>query len=127
MYLVKVAHLPLYQRLRALNRPRVIADFNDGLWLPAFQAAGWQDLDAILTTAHGVICENGHVAGYARRHNANVHVVPDSPQLDQFDRQRSNIQARSLEDRSGLGRQSRERRIAVPNLGAAGGTDAACA
>ena len=91
VYLVKVAHLPLYQRLRALNKPRVIADFNDGLWLPAFQAAGWQDLDAILTTAHGVICENGHVAGYARRHNANVHVVPDSPQLDQFDRQRSNI------------------------------------
>lgn len=91
VYLVKVAHLPLYQRLRALNKPRVIADFNDGLWLPAFQAAGWQDLDAILTTAHGVICENGHVAAYARRHNANVHVVPDSPQLDQFDRQRSNI------------------------------------
>ncbi len=91
VYLVKIPHLPLYQRLRALNKPVVVADFNDGLWLPAFQSSGWQHLDAILATVHGVICENGHVAEYARRHNSNVHVVPDSPQLDQFDRQRSNV------------------------------------
>jgi len=91
VYLVKVPHLPLYQRLRALDGPRVIMDFNDGLWLPSFQAAGWRDLDAILAAAHGVIAENEHVAGYARRHNANVHVVPDSPQLDRFDRRRSDI------------------------------------
>ena len=91
VYLVKVPHLPLYQRLAALRKPVVIADFNDGLWLPAFQASGWQQLDAILSTVDGVICENGHVAEYARRHNANVHVVPDSPQLDLFDRQRSHV------------------------------------
>jgi hypothetical protein len=91
VYLVKVSHLPLYRRLVALGRPVVIADFNDGLWLPAFQASGWQDLDAILSTVHGVICENNHVADYARRHNPNAHVVPDSPQLDQFDRQRSRV------------------------------------
>jgi glycosyltransferase involved in cell wall biosynthesis len=91
VYLVKIPHLPLYQRLKALNKPVVVADFNDGLWLPAFQSSGWQQLDAILSTAHGVICENGHVADYARKHNATVQVVPDSPQLDQFDRQRPRV------------------------------------
>lgn len=91
VYIVKLADLRLYQRLRALNGPVVIADFNDGLWLPAFQASGWKDLDAILATAHGVICENPHVADYARRHNPNVAVVPDSPQLEAFDRARDQV------------------------------------
>lgn len=89
VYLVKVPALTLYQRLRALNGPVVIADFNDALWLPAFQNGGWQDWDTVLETAHGVICENGYVAGYAKRHNANVCVVPDSPQIELYDRQRS--------------------------------------
>jgi glycosyltransferase involved in cell wall biosynthesis len=91
VYLVKVPHLALYQRLRALNRPAVIADFNDGLWLPQFQRSGWQDLDEILRTAHGVICENAYVAGYARRMNPNVAVVPDAPQVELYDQRRSDI------------------------------------
>ena len=91
VYLVKVPQLSLYKRLCDLEKPRVVADFNDGLWLPAFKAAGWQDLDGILSTVHAVICENPHVADYARRRNANVHVVPDSPQLDRFDQRRSAV------------------------------------
>ena len=69
----------------------MVADFNDGLWLPAFQASGWNDLDAILGTVDGVICENGHVAQYARRFNPHVVVVPDSPQLAEFDRRRGEV------------------------------------
>jgi glycosyltransferase involved in cell wall biosynthesis len=91
VYLVKVPHLGLYQRLRALNRPTVIADVNDGVWLPQFQHSGWRDLDEILRTAHGAICENAYVAGYARRLNPNVAVVPDSPQVELYDQQRSAI------------------------------------
>ena len=89
VYLVKVPELSLYQRLRALGKPKVVADFNDGLWLPAFQASGWHDLDTILSTVDAVICENPHVADYARRRNADVHVVPDAPQLDRFDERRA--------------------------------------
>jgi glycosyltransferase involved in cell wall biosynthesis len=91
VYLVKVPELSLYERLRALRRPKVVADFNDGLWLPAFQASGWQALDRTLSTVDAVICENPHVAEYARRRNANVHVVPDSPQLERFDQRRSMV------------------------------------
>jgi glycosyltransferase involved in cell wall biosynthesis len=92
VYLVKVPALSLYRRLRELRKPKVVADFNDGLWLPAFQASGWQDLDGILATADAVICENPHVAEYARRRNSSVHVVPDAPQLDRFDERRSSVQ-----------------------------------
>lgn len=91
VYLVKMPHLRLYRRLRELGGPRVVMDLNDGLWLPAFQAHEWRDLDALLTTADGVICENDHVAGYARRHNPRVTVVPDSPQVEVFDRWRGEV------------------------------------
>ena len=91
VYLVKVPDVALYRRLRALGGPRVVMDFNDGLWLPAFKAAGWQDLDAILDASDGVICENDYVAGYARKRNARVRVVPDSPQLEVFDALRAAV------------------------------------
>lgn len=94
VYLVKVPHLALYQRLRALKRPTVVADVNDGLWLPQFQHSGWRDLDEILRTAHGVICENAYVAGYARRLNPNVAVVPDAPQVELYDQRRPAIARR---------------------------------
>lgn len=94
VYLVKMPHLRLYRRLRELAGPQVIMDLNDGLWLPVFQAHEWENLDAILTTVHGVICENDHVAGYARQHNARVTVVPDSPQVEVFDRWRNEVRRR---------------------------------
>jgi glycosyltransferase involved in cell wall biosynthesis len=92
VYLVKMSHLPLYERLRKLNGPKVVMDFNDGLWLRPFQfCGGWNDLNAILAVSHGVICENSYVADYARRYNECVCVVPDSPQVELFDRWRGQI------------------------------------
>jgi len=89
VYVVKVPDLGFYQGLRALNGPVIVADFNDAVWLPSFPE--WRDLDGILQTAHGVICENERVAGYARRHNQHVTVVPDSPQVEVFDRWRGRV------------------------------------
>jgi len=91
VYLVKISHLPIYEKLRALKGPKVVMEMNDGLWLPAFQRGEWKTLDAILKVSDAVICENEHVAEYARRHNAHVRVVPDSPQLETFDRLRDQI------------------------------------
>ena len=89
--LIKIPHLRLYQRLRALKGPKVVMEINDGLWLPFFQTYGWKDLNAILAESDAVICENENVAGYARRYNQCVQVVPDSPQLPMFDRARSEV------------------------------------
>lgn len=91
VYLVKISHLPLYEKLRALKGPKVVMDMNDGLWLPAFQRGEWKTLDAILPVSDAVICENEHVADYARRHNACVQVVPDSPQSETFERWRDTV------------------------------------
>lgn len=92
VYVVKDGSLELYRRLKALGRPKVVADFNDGLWLPYFRDNGWSGLDTILACVDGVIAENDHVAEYARRHNPRVFVVSDAPQIEIFDRQRHTIQ-----------------------------------
>lgn len=88
VYLIKMSHLRLYERLKELGGPKIVMDMNDGLWLPAFQATGWEDLEDILALCDAVICENEYVAGYARKFNSCVHIVPDSPQLEAFDRNR---------------------------------------
>lgn len=91
VYLVKISHLPLYEKLRELKGPKVVMEMNDGLWLPAFQRGEWKTLDDILSTSNAVICENEHVADYARQHNACVQVVPDSPQIETFERWRGQV------------------------------------
>jgi glycosyltransferase involved in cell wall biosynthesis len=91
VYIVKIPYLRLYERLRALNGPKVVMDMNDGLWLPAFQSGDWKPLDQILAACDAVIAENDHVAGYARKHSRCVHVVPDSPQIEVFDRWRDEV------------------------------------
>jgi glycosyltransferase involved in cell wall biosynthesis len=90
VYLVKIPHLPLYERLRALKGPKIVMEMNDGLWLPFFQTC-WSDLDSIISVSDAVICENGHLADYAHRYNRSVEVVPDSPQVEVFDRWRGEI------------------------------------
>lgn len=80
--------IELYKRLRDLNGQRIIMDINDAVWLPAF---GWNDLTETLSIVDAVICENEYIAGYARRHNQDVWVIPDAPQIEVFDRFRSSI------------------------------------
>ena len=91
VYLVKTPHLPIYRRLKALGGPKVVMEMNDGLWLPFFKNNWWMDLDEIIAKSDAVICENGHLADYARRYNRHAHVVPDSPQLEVFDRLRGEV------------------------------------
>jgi len=92
VYLIKIPHLALFQKLSALKGPKVVLEMNDGLWLPFFRKYGWEDLNAILTVADAVICENECIADYARHHNRSVHVVPDSPQLPLFEKFRNSVQ-----------------------------------
>jgi glycosyltransferase involved in cell wall biosynthesis len=89
VYLIKSPHgLPFYQRLARLPKPRIVIDINDAVWQPYY---GWHELDATLELVHGVICENDYVAEYARKHNPNVFVVPDAPQVEVFDNFRGEV------------------------------------
>ena len=87
--IVKSPSLPLYRRLVRLCGPRILMDINDSLWLQ--KNGDWKELDEMLTEVHGVICECEYVAKYARRFNSNVVVISDAPQLEVFDRYRSEV------------------------------------
>ncbi|MCC9601168.1 glycosyltransferase [Stieleria sp. JC731] len=89
--LVTVPSWRLHQRLCDLPNTKVVTDLIDAVWLPAFQSAGWQHIHQMLQTSDAVICENEFTARYTRSHNSNVAIVPDSPQIEVFDRYRDSI------------------------------------
>lgn len=81
----------LHQRLADLPNTRLITDLIDALWLPCFQAQGWQHIDDMMATSDAVICENDYTAKYTRERCSQVHVVPDAPQLEVFDQYRNSV------------------------------------
>lgn len=91
VYMVGVPSIRLHRKLAGRNRPPLVMDMIDALWLPYHQQFGWQSLDEMLGTADGVICENRYTAEFACRHNRRVHIVPNAPQLDVFDAWRSRV------------------------------------
>jgi glycosyltransferase involved in cell wall biosynthesis len=70
---------------------RVVTDINDALWLPTFRNEGhaYDNLPSVIGRSRAVVCENRYLADYARGFNANVHIVPDAPQLELFDQVRA--------------------------------------
>jgi glycosyltransferase involved in cell wall biosynthesis len=81
--IVKSPGIRLYQRIRELAGPRLMMDINDAVWM-----GGWPDLPETLAMVDGVICENEYIAEYAHDYNSRVFVVPDSPQIELFDKMR---------------------------------------
>ncbi|HKR65364.1 MAG TPA: glycosyltransferase family 4 protein [Thermoanaerobaculia bacterium] len=88
VYAAKVASLELHQRIQALKKPRLLVLFADALWLPFARGRGWQDVDAILSIADGIVTVNEMTANYARQKNERVFIVNDSPQTEEFDKVR---------------------------------------
>ena len=82
----------LHQRLADLPHTRLVTDLIDALWLPCFQAQGWEHIDEMLSSSNTVICENEYTAAYTRNHCQNVPIVPDAPQLEVFDQHRASVQ-----------------------------------
>lgn len=91
VYTLKIPSWRLHQKLANLGGTRLVMDLNDGVWLPAFVRGGWEHLSEMLRTAHGVVCDNDYVAGYAKRHNPRVFVVPDPAQVECFDGWRAGV------------------------------------
>lgn len=91
VYAIGVPSLRLHERLCVLERPRVVMDMIDGLWLPYHRQFGWDALEQMLEMSAGVVCENEYTATFARRYNGAVHILPNAPQLDVFDAWRDRI------------------------------------
>lgn len=101
VYAIKIPSLNFYRRIRALNKPKILTCFADGLWLPYFRQCGWQDLEEILRLSDGVSCESEYMANYVRQFNSRIFTVHDSPQVESFDPWRSRVTRR--DDRITLG------------------------
>ncbi len=86
IYLSKVLSRSFIRELRRVSKARIVLDFCDAAWL--VDGPGPEGFAEILRSVDAVTTDNEITASFARLHNANCTVVPDSPQLEEFDRQR---------------------------------------
>jgi glycosyltransferase involved in cell wall biosynthesis len=85
VYMSKVTSLRLVSKLRGTGA-RLVLDFGDALWLPGRSSAGFHE---VLRSVDAVTTDNELTAEYVRKLNPNCTVIPDCPQLEWFDRRRS--------------------------------------
>ena len=85
VYLLKIptSH-ELIRDIHRVSAARVIFDLTDALWLPAFQAWGWQRIDDILAESEAVFCCNRYDEAYARRQNSHVYCLPSYSNVTRF-------------------------------------------
>lgn len=91
VYVVKAPRFDLLQRLKALGGPRILFHVSDAFWLPFLRAHGWADADAMIALADRVTTTNEFTAARVRTINPNVFIVPDCPQVEDFDRRRASV------------------------------------
>ena len=89
--MMTVPSWPLHQQLCDLPNTLVVTDLIDALWLPCFQAHGWEHIHEMLKTSDAVICENQYTADYTAQWNDSVFVIPDAPQVEAFDQVRAQV------------------------------------
>lgn len=85
IYLVKVDNLKFIKKLKKNINSKIVLYFGDAMWFYNEQ------FSEVLTTVHGVITDNEYTVAYVKKYNQNCHVVPDSPQIELFDKCRSTI------------------------------------
>lgn len=87
VYLSKVLSLSLFRALRRETHARLVLDFGDAVW----QWGRAEDFEEVMRLVDAVTTDNEYTAAYVRRFNPECTVVPDTPQLEAFDRRRHHI------------------------------------
>ena len=86
VYLLKALSYPLVQALRRETKARVVYDIVDAMWLHE-----WRHTDQfhkVLRSVDAVTTDNEITADYIRPFNANCTIIPDAPQVEEFDKRR---------------------------------------
>lgn len=99
VYLSKVTSYPLMRALRAQTTARIVYDFGDAIWLSNRSS---EEFDEILRMVDVVTTDNELTAEYIRRFNPNCVVIPDTPQVEAFDKRRAEL-GKKADDRVVLG------------------------
>jgi glycosyltransferase involved in cell wall biosynthesis len=90
VFLCKVTSPSLIRRIRqSAPKARLVMDFGDALWLQKGDAA--RLLEEGLRLVDFVTTDNEYTAAYIRRINENCMVIPDCPQVENFDRRRAAV------------------------------------
>ena len=98
VYLLRIPSWPLHKALWQKNAAKVVMDLNDGLWLRHYRGRlGFDKLEDMLRCSHAVVCENQTLVDFAKIHNANASMVPDPPQIEEFDKFRNANQAKTAQ------------------------------
>ncbi|MFZ2492489.1 MAG: glycosyltransferase [Thermoanaerobaculia bacterium] len=99
VYMSKVRSLRFTSRLRAATRAPIILDFGDSVWLQR----GGESFNELLRLVDAVTTDNEFTARHVREHNPHCTVIPDTPQVDQFDRLRGKHRRKASDDAVTIG------------------------
>lgn len=101
IYLNKVVNFSFIKKLRNITKALMVLDVTDALWLAAFKKISFNN--EILRTVDRVTTDNEYTAAYIRQFNKNCTVIPDCPQIEDFDAERQNIKKTSGDGKIILG------------------------
>lgn len=90
VYMSKVSSFRLVNKLHKKVKARLVLDFGDALWLSNRVGKIFND---ILKLVDAVTTDNELTAAYVRKWNPNCTVIPDCPQVEWFDKERSKKQS----------------------------------
>src|SRR5215470_16988933 len=88
VYTSKILSYPLVQALCKQTNAHVVYDFGDALWLAGNNSDEFND---VLRTVDAVTTDNEKTAQYVRTFNPHCTVIPDTPQIEQFDKRRGEL------------------------------------
>jgi glycosyltransferase involved in cell wall biosynthesis len=100
VYMSKVTSASFVENLRRATAARLVLDFGDAIWLPRY---GFQDFDRLVRAVDAVTTDNPVTADYVRQFNSQCTVIPDCPQVEEFDRRRVGTTKGTSEGRILLG------------------------
>jgi glycosyltransferase involved in cell wall biosynthesis len=99
VYTSKILSYPLVQALCKQTNAHVVYDFGDALWLAGENSDEFND---VLRSVDAVTTDNERTAEYVRTFNPHCTIIPDTPQIEQFDKRRAEL-SKKLDDPIVLG------------------------
>lgn len=96
IYLCKVTNLRFLRLLRRVApRARIVLDFGDTVWLDRHGKRQDGEFGEVLKLVDAVTTDNEITAKYVRKFGKAITVIPDSPQLEAFDKRRGTVKPRT--------------------------------
>ncbi len=89
VYMTKVAKSRFVKNLRKKTEAYLVYDFGDAIWLDKKI-----DFKGLITNVDSVTTDNTYTAEYVTIFNKNCTVIPDLPQIEEFDKARSIIKSK---------------------------------